>query len=341
MIKSYMNLSETLKELCEFPAVSGNEEKFEDYLISKLQNISKNVIKANGGIIANINDNPTFPSIVLDAHIDEVGFIVTSIEGAFLKISNIGGIDARIMPSQRVIIHGKKDIKGVICSIAPHLLKDKDKVYPISEMNIDTCLDEKDTEKYISVGDFVSYDKGFEYLLGTRVTSPSLDDRAGVAAILYALDILDYSKLKYNLYVSFTKQEEVGLRGAMTNAFEINADKAVIVDVSFAYSMGEKKSECSELGNGPMIGFSPVLDRNFSKDLVKTAKEEQIPYTIEVMEETTGTNADRYTVSRCGALGATVSIPLKYMHSPAEIIDINDVANTGKLIAKYLEKGEI
>lgn len=335
-----MNLSETLKELCIVPAVSGNEEKIEEYLENYLSKISKSVKRANGGIIANINDDSSLPTIVLDAHIDEVGFIVTSIEGAFLKFSNIGGIDARILPSQRVVIHGKKDIKGVICSVAPHLLKSKDKLFEISELYIDTCLNEEDTKKYISPGDFVSYDKNFEMLIGTRVSSSSLDDRAGVAAVLYALEKLDKDKLKYNLVVSFTREEEVGLRGAMTNAFEINADKAIVVDVSFAYSMGEKRYECSELGKGPMIGFSPVLDRSFSKELVKICKEEKIPYTPEVMEETTGTNADRYTVSRCGARCATVSIPLKYMHTPAEVVDITDIANTGMLIAKYLEKGE-
>lgn len=338
-----MNINETVLELAKIPAPAGNENRIFDVLSQKLGKYTDKIKITNGGIIADITDgDEKLPKIVLDAHIDSVGFVVTSAQGAFLRVDSLGGIDARILTAQKVIIHGKKDIRGVVCAVPPHLSKEKNKVCAVNEIFIDTCLSEETAKEYISAGDSVTFDTSGVILRGNKITSPSLDDRAGIAAILCALDMIGADKLNCRLTVALSREEEVGLRGAAMLSHEINADIAIAVDVSFAYSGGEKRSECGLLGEGAMIGFSPVLDRQLSETLLKLAQENNIPYQIEAMSGNTGTNADKYTISRGGAKGATVSVPLRYMHTPVECIDTNDIDSAARLIAAYLQtfKGE-
>lgn len=333
-----MDLTETIFELSRMGGASGQEGSVAGFLAEKLREYTDNVRIKNGSVIAEMGTlDENAPKIVLDAHTDRIGFIVTSVCGdGFLKVHNLGGIDIRILSAQRVIIHGKKDVKGVICSIPPHL-RSKKEVLDISQIYIDTGLSEAQAKDIISAGDTVTFDTEPKMLLGTRITGDALDDRSGIAAILYALSITDISALKCRLAVVFSAQEEVGERGAAVCAFEEAADIAIAVDVSFAYSSGEKPDKCGTLGKGCMIGFAPTLDGELSREFVNIAKSEDIPYQLEVMGGTTGTNADRYSVSGSGARAVTLSIPLKYMHTPAEMIDLNDVIGTGKLISAYLK----
>ncbi|MDD7429693.1 MAG: M20/M25/M40 family metallo-hydrolase [Oscillospiraceae bacterium] len=333
-----MDLTETIFELSRMGGASGQEGSVAGFLAEKLREYMDNVRIKNGSVIAEMGTlDENAPKIVLDAHTDRIGFIVTSVCGdGFLKVHNLGGIDMRILSAQRVIIHGKKDVKGVICSIPPHL-RSKKEVPDISQIYIDTGLSEAQAKDIISAGDTVTFDTEPKMLLGTRITGGALDDRSGIAAILYALSITDISTLKCRLAVVFSAQEEVGERGAAVCAFEEAADIAIAVDVSFAYSSGEKPDKCGTLGKGCMIGFAPTLDGELSREFVNIAKSEDIPYQLEVMGGTTGTNADRYSVSGSGARAVTLSIPLKYMHTPAEMIDLNDVIGTGKLIYAYLK----
>ena len=159
---------------------------------------------------------------------------------------------------------------------------------------------------------------------------------SGVASILYALELLSDQKYECSFSVVFSSQEELGERGAKIAAFDIDPDISLAVDVSFAYCIGDKESECGKMGQGPMIGISPSLSREISDDLIEISKNENIPYQLEVMNGLTSTNADQFSVNRTGCKACTVSIPLKYMHTPSEIIQIDDVENTGRLIAAYI-----
>ena len=175
-------------------------------------------------------------------------------------------------------------------------------------------------------------------LLGTRITGGALDDRCGVAAILLALDKLKGEALRYNVAVNFSTQEELGERGAKIGAFTLNPDIALAVDVSFAMAQGENEKKCGYLGKGPMIGVSPSLSRNVTNELMRAAENSGIAYQTEVMNGLTSTNADRYSVSRGGAETCTVSIPLRNMHTPVEVIDLEDVKLTADLIAAYIKE---
>jgi len=333
-----MDIRSTVVSLSEISGTSGSESKAAQLALGMLREYCPDAEIINGNVTGKFGvHREGLPSLLLDAHIDQIGFAVTYItDDGFIKVGNIGGIDRRLLPAQPVVVHGSRDIKGVICSVPPHLTSGGSEVLEMDDVAIDTGLTKEELEKLVSLGDSVTFDVTCRDLIGSRITGGALDDRCGVASILYALELLKDSDLAYNVTVLFSTQEEVGERGAKIGAFEIDPDIALAVDVSFAYAIGEEESKCGYLGKGPMIGISPSLSREISDELINTAKSADIPYQIEVMSGLTGTNADRFSVNRCGAKACTVSIPLRNMHTPVEVIDLTDVEQTAKLLAAYI-----
>lgn len=337
-----MDIKNTVAMLSEVAGASGNESLAAELALDMLKKYCPDAEIKNGNVIGKFGKfNESLPSLVLDAHIDQIGMIVTYItDEGFVKIGNLGGIDRRLLPAQQVVIHGKRDIKGVICSVPPHLSSGKNEVISFSDAAVDTGMTKSELEEIIAYGDTITFDVKCRSLIGSRITGGALDDRCGVASILYALELLKNQKIAYNVTVIFSAQEELGERGAAIGAFEINPDIAIAVDVSFAFAKGENEQKCGYLGKGPMIGISPSLSREISHKLIDTAKNCKIPYQIEVMNGLTSTNADRYSVNREGAESCTVSIPLRNMHTPVEVIDISDVEFTGKLLAEFIKEAQ-
>lgn len=333
-----MNIKETLFALSETAGASGTESKISEKALAMLKKYCPDAEIINGNVIGHYGtENNNLPLLVLDAHIDQIGLIVTYItDDGFIKVGNLGGIDRRLLPAQPVVIHGKRDVKGIICSVPPHL-SDGEKVPSFDDISIDTGFSKSELEEIISLGDTITFDVKCRSLLNNCVTGGAFDDRSGMTAILYALDLLHGKSLNYNVTVIFSAQEELGERGAKIGAFEINPDIALAVDVSFAYAHGEDEQKCGKLGKGAMIGISPSLSRRISESLIDTAKANNIPYQIEVMNGLTSTNADQYSVSRTGSEACTVSIPLRNMHTPVEVIDIKDIELTGELIAQFIK----
>jgi endoglucanase len=335
-----MNIKAVIKNLVNSKGISGNENSVCETALNLLKEYCPDAYIKNGNVIGKFGSfKENRPHILLDAHIDQVGMIVTYItDDGFIKVGNVGGLDRRLLPAQQVTIHGEKDIKGIICSVPPHLTKGKSAVLKIEEVSIDTGYSKEELEKIVTPGDMVTFDTFYTELLNDRITSSALDDRCGIASVLYALDQLKDTELECNVTVLFSAQEELGERGAKIACYEINPDIAIAVDVSFGYTCGDTEHECGKLGDGAMIGISPSLSREISNAIINTAKNNDIPYQLEVMSGLTSTNADRFSVSRNGVKACTVSIPLRYMHTPVEVIDINDVKLTGRLIAQYLKE---
>lgn len=335
-----MNIKAVIKNLVNSKGISGNENCVCETALALLKEYCPDAYIKNGNVIGkfgSFSDNR--PHILLDAHIDQVGMIVTYItDEGFIKIGNVGGLDRRLLPAQQVTIHGSKQIKGVICSVPPHLTKGKSSVLKIEDVAIDTGYSKKELEKIVMQGDMVTFDTVYTELINDRITASALDDRCGIASILYALELLKNTSLNCNVTVLFSAQEELGERGAKIACYEINPDIALAVDVSFGYTCGDTEHECGKLSEGAMIGISPSLSKEISDALINTAKNNDIPYQLEVMSGLTSTNADRFSVSRNGVKACTVSIPLRYMHTPVEVIDVKDVELTGKLIAQYLKE---
>ncbi|MBQ7130957.1 MAG: M20/M25/M40 family metallo-hydrolase [Oscillospiraceae bacterium] len=332
-----MNTIDLLKSLTEIKAVSGDEEAAFECISKHLE--YADVLKMQSGIYAKIGKNNTsVPHILIDAHIDSIGFRVVSItDDGFLCVDKCGGIDKRLVPSQKVIIYtGKKEFNGVFCSTPPHLASDTSEICEINQMYIDTGLDKSELEMYVKPGDSVVFDSPIRLLSNGRVSSGALDNRAGCCALISALDMLKDENVR--ITAVFSNQEEIGIRGAKTAAFSDDYDYVICLDVSFAYTMGEDKTKCGEMGKGPMIGISPILDKECSKLCIATAKEHSIPYQLEVMSAATSTNADAYSITKSGNKTTLVSIPLKYMHTPTEVCAINDIENTAKLIYEFVKQ---
>ena len=333
-----LELKNVIFDLSSADGVSGEESCAAQYALKYLKNYTDDCFIKNGNVIGNFGNRKNgTPHILIDAHIDQVGLIVTNIyESGFIGFSNVGGIDRRLLPAQQVCIHGKKKLAGVLCSTPPHLSGSDNKINKIEDFYIDTGMSFEAVSNIVEPGDRITFASMPKELLNDRITGPALDDRSGVASILYALELLRNQKYECSFSVTFSAQEELGERGAKIAAFDIDPDIALAVDVSFAYCLGDREYECGKMGQGPMIGISPSLSREISDKLIEISKNENIPYQLEVMNGLTSTNADQFSVNRTGCKACTVSIPLKYMHTPSEIIQIDDVENTGRLIAAYI-----
>lgn len=333
-----MDIKNTIFELCHASGASGNELPAAETALEMLRKFCPDAEIVGGNVIGSFGTHsPSKKNLVLDAHIDQIGMIVTYItDQGFIKVGNLGGIDRRLLPAQQVRIHGKHTIKGVICSVPPHLSKGESKVSSFDDIAIDTGMTKEELEKIVSLGDAVTFDVSCRSLLGSRITGGALDDRCGIAAILRALELMRDKESAYNVTVIFSVQEELGERGAKIGAYSLAPDVAIAVDVSFAYAQGENERKCGYLGKGAMIGISPCLSREISDKLIAAAKSGNIPFQYEVMNGMTSTNADQYSVARSGAKACTVSIPMRNMHTPVEVIDLNDVENTAVLLCKFM-----
>ena len=333
-----MDTRDVLFRLSSVSSVSGNEagafSELGHFLESRFG--KKCIVNEDKAVLSFGERTEGKPHILIDAHMDEIGMIVTFVdEEGFIVPGNIGGMDIRMLPSQRVVVHGTKDIPGIVSSIPPHLSGDR--ASDIGSVRIDTGFSEKELRKYVKPGDTISFASECHTLLNGRVSGKSFDNRAGALVLIRTADKLMKTRTDNCSYsFLFSSAEEIGERGAKTACFEIDPDIAIAVDVSFAACHGENPSKCGKMGEGPMIGFSPSLSREITEMLCKAAERIKIPYQKEVMNGLTGTNADQFSVCRKGVKTCTVSVPLKYMHTSAEVIDIKDIELASDLLAEFI-----
>ena len=227
---------------------------------------------------------------------------------------------------------------GVVVATPPHLSDGKTKTAKPEDLSVDIGLSAEAAREKVALGDRIVLDGVLEPLFGDRVCSAAMDDRAGCAAVIRAAELLKGTE-KAEIIVALVSQEEVGSSGAATSAFAVAPDFAFVVDVSMGLAPDEKAEMCGEMGKGPMIGVAPILDRRLSLRLTETAKRANIPWQIEVMASRTGTDADAIAVSGRGVRTALVSIPLRFMHTPGEVVSLSDVENTSRLIAETVGGG--
>ena len=281
----------------------------------------------------------TGEAIMLEAHIDEVGMVITKVfDDGFLLASPVGSLDGRILPSMPVKIFGKETVYGVFTSIPPHLTNE-DACPGFDNCFIDTG--DPDIKEKVCEGDFAVFDINAKTLLNDRITGRALDNRAGVAAVISAAEkIAADEKIKKNITVMLTTGEELGLRGARTATFSADAVQSISVDVSFADCPGIPEHKTAKLSSGAMIGISPVLDKEIYQKLKATAAKWDIPFTVEVMGGNTSTNADVISVSKSGIKTGLISIPLRNMHTPCEVVSCGDISAVCELIYRYVTDGD-
>ncbi len=280
-------------------------------------------------------------TIMLDAHIDQVGFVVTDVDdNGFLTVATVGGIDLRALPSKAVTVHGKEKITAVFCSTPPHLSKGEVEYDDITKIKLDTALGAK-AKELVSVGDYVTFSEKCFDLNKNKICGRSFDDRAGVVCLLEVAKRLSKKELPVNVVFALSTGEELGFRGATTAVYTVNPNEAIALDVDFGDSPDVSPNDTSPLGNGGIITYSPILDKSIYQKLVTIAKENKIPYSAYVAGGRTSTDADAISISREGVRTSVLSIPLRNMHSSVEILDLSDLVSICDLLENYILKGGV
>ncbi len=333
-------MEELLKRLCTAKGVSGREENVCELIKAEIAPYADTVeTDINNSVIAGIGDVDSH-NILLDAHIDEIGFIVTYIdENGFLKVSQCGGMDYRVVQDARFkVLTSSGEITAVACCLPPHLADGgEDKAPSADDVYLDTGLPAEKVRELVSLGDTVAFDVEPTMLLNDRFTCCSTDNRACCALLIRVAQLIKEDPVRTGVTFAFTSQEETYGKGASTSAFSVMPDEAIVTDVSFALQQGVSECESGKLGCGSMICISPTLSRRMSDKLISLAKDNDIPYQLEIIGGRTGTNGDRISVARSGIPTALVSVPQRNMHTPAEIVSLSDIENTAQLIYAYIK----
>lgn len=333
-----------LEELMSVWCPSGQEEKAQDVIRRRVQDVC-DVVRTDmhGNVMSGINvDAPL--RVMFAGHVDEIGLMITHIdENGYCYFQPIGGFDLNVLTGQRVIVHNAKgDVPGVIGRLPIHLLTDEQRknTPKYEELFIDIgANDEKDALKHVRVSDSVTIDVGMKYLLNDLACSRAFDDRIGAFVVTEALLQVARGKPQVALWSATTVQEELGLRGARTAAYEIDPHVGIAVDVGFASDypgVEKKKVGGTKVGKGPMVGRGPNINCIVGQMLENVAEAHKIPIQIQAEPRATGTDANAVQISRSGVAAALVSIPNRYMHSPNEIISLKDAENAIDLLAEFV-----
>lgn len=331
-----------LEELTGLVAVSGYEEVITKALERHLAEGCDNVETDRFfNVIGHMKGEEHGKKIMITAHMDEIGLMVNRIDkDGFVFFSKVGGIDSRVLLAQEVIIHGRKDVFGIIGAKPPHLLTPNEakQAVKIEDLAIDTGFSSDKLKEYVSIGDLITFRSASSNLKNNRFSSKALDNRAGVAALIGCMRELMNTDLKSHIYFVGTVQEELDLLGAQIASYNLEPDIAIVIDACHGDMPDAAKEDIYNLGGGPAIGVGPLLNKKLTKTLMETAQEERISYQIDVEPRDTGTEVWATQVSKSGIPTLLLSIPVRYMHSPVETVQIDDIDNTAKLAALFVER---
>ena len=289
---------------------------------------------------------PNAPKILIDTHFDEIGMMVTAInEGGFVSMTNIGGLDMRIMQAAEVVIYGEeKDIYGVVTSTPPHLTKPSEvkKLKEIGELYIDTGYSKEELEKYIHIGSPIGFRPIYRDLMNGCIAGKSFDCKSCSACAVYAIARAKKEELAGDIYMVFSNFEEAGtyFGGAMVAGYGIDPDYALVADVTGAVIPGDTKKE-PKMGEGASVTFAPLTNRKMTKMLVQMAKDNGIKLQREVASRATGTNTTVLNLVRGGIPLVDIGLPLKNMHTYNEIICLDDAQSMSDLIKLFICSEEI
>lgn len=332
-------MKELLKKLDAARGISGDERSVAQAVYDEMSRFCDHVLVDNlGSVIGKKNASCPHPTkILLEAHMDEIGLMVKEItEDGFLLFAPIGGIDPKVLPGTEVVVHGKQDLYGVIGAKPPHLQDGKPEALSMKDMYIDIGMGKAEVENMVRIGTSITFRSNFTALSGSRIAARCLDDRAGIAVILKAAEMANNPNVE--LYLSASVQEEVGLRGAGVAARRIQPDLAVAVDVTHGDTPDTDK-KVFPIGNGPAILIGPNAHPMRTKQLIACAKENDIPYQSEVDGDgDSGTDAATMQVQGEGIPTMLLSVPLRYMHTHYEVMDMEDAKASARLLAEFVNR---
>ena len=335
-----MDHQEVLGRLCALAGPSGFEGTVAREAARLLEPLVDRVRVDRMGSVVGLRrcGKANAPKLLLDAHLDEIGFLVTGHEEGFLRIAPLGGVDPRMLPDRELTILTQPPMLGVVACLPPHIQtrEDMDKSQPMKEMVVDVGLTQEEAQRRIPIGTPAVYRTGCAPLGEDLLCGKALDDRACFAILLDTLERLAGEELDVDLYVLGSTQEETHSTGAITAAFGVMPDLCVAVDVTHGDSPDAPKDKTFQLGGGPVIGVGPNCTRWMSKRLERKAKELDMDCQIEVMAGHSGTNGWDLQISREGVATAVLSLPLRYMHTPVETASRADMTDCARLLAQFI-----
>ena len=332
-------MNEILKKLCADMGISGCESGMLTVVSELIGNDADLSVDKNGNIIASMGDKNSGKHIMIDAHIDRIGLIVTYInDEGFIKAENVGGIDLRTLPGSAGKVFGREEITGIICTVPPHLTDgdsepSKDKIW------IDTGLSADKVKELVSLGDSIILCSRYTELLNDCIAVSALDNRSGCAVLINTIRLLKDKTLPCRVSFVFSVQEETNESGAQTAAFSLKPDEAVVIDVGFAKQDGVPAEKSGAIGCGGIISIAPVLSVSVTNKLIDISKRLGMECDYEVSGGLTGTNADKIAVSGSGVRTGVISVPSKNMHTQTEIVSLKDMEKISELLAVYIEEG--
>jgi endoglucanase len=330
-----------LKELISLPGLSGYEDPVRSVIAEHWRPLVDELSVSKLGSLHGLK-HATIPqaqgSLLLATHMDAIGLMISGYSEGLLRVTSIGGIDSRILPGQAVIVHGKRELPGIAVLLPDKLLKanQRELAPEMKRVLVDTGLNAVEIRELVRIGDLISFATPPVELEGGYLSGHSLDNRASVAALTLCLEEIKNAQLNWNVWAVATVQEEETLGGALTSAFEIQPDLAIAIDVTFAKGPGASDYRAFPLGSGVTIGVGANLHPYLLKQLKAVANEFDIPYSIEVMAVSSGTDAIFMQISEGGIPCEAVSIPLRYMHTPVEEIAMADIKQAARLLSKFI-----
>lgn len=334
-----------LKSLISVSGLSGDETPAAD-LIKKqwtplVDEISQSALASVHGLKRGTLKKSRRPSVMIATHMDAIGMMVVRIVDGFIYITNVGGIDARVLPGTPVTVHAsgtKEELYGVIAMPPANLLPDGEGngVVAMKYLFVDTGLAPGEVMRRVRVGDRVSFGTEPIELSGGTVSGHTLDNRASVAALTVCLEELRSKSHVWDVWAVASAQEEVNLGGAPTSAFQLRPTIAVVVDMTFGKGAGANGYQTFAIGKGVTLGISPVVHPFLYKRFKEVAERIEIPVSDDLMPEETSTDADTLQLTAEGIPTMVVSIPQRYMHTAVELIAVKDVQRAGRLLAEFI-----
>lgn len=339
-------ISDFLKEMISLPGISGHESDISKKIGEVWQPLTDQIqLSAIGnlyGIKKASAKNGTEPArrVMMAVHMDGIGMVVERLAGDVLYFAQIGGFDPRILPGQQVLIHTETgEVPGVIAQLAPHLLSKPfdGKPVPLDQLVIDTGMTADELKEAVHPGDIISYANLPFELPGGCIAGHSLDNRASVAAVTQCLAELQRFNHSWDVYAVGTTQEETTFLSG-TTVFDVKPDIAIVIDVTFAKGPGVDGYRVKALDSGPSIGFGANIHPALYRQFKALAEQLDMPYTLDPLPSMSGTDAVPIQTAFGGVPTCVLSIPLRYMHTPVEVIALKDVMRVGHLMAEFIAR---
>jgi tetrahedral aminopeptidase len=330
-----------LKELISAPGISGYESGVRPLVEKAWEPITDQLSVSKLGSLHGYQQGSgpePRPSILVAVHMDAIGLMVNAIIDGFLRVTAIGGIDARVLPGQMVTVHGRRDLPGMIVATPARLLPPNAQniAMPLEYLLVDVGLLPEEVAGLVRVGDPISFAQPPFETGGETLVGHTLDNRASIASLTHCLEILRTRQHAWDVWAVATVQEEVTYAGAFTSAFQLHPSLAVSIDVTFGSDPTSPSHLTFPMGKGPTLMWGPIVHPFLYKTIKRMAEQLEIPLSIEPAPRYSATDSDAMVLVAEGIPNLVIGIPLRYMHTPVEMVALKDITRAGRLAAEFI-----